>query len=210
MLQYVIIGARGFGRENYSGISITPGYNKDYVVKGFLDDKADALDGFDGYPPILSSVEDYEPQEDDRFICALGDAAARDKYIAIIQAKGGVFPPMISPWAIVSPTAQIGQGVAIAPWSNISANTVIGDFTVVQSFCNIGHDVVIGRNCSLESYTFFGGFASAGDGATLHTRATILPHIKVGDRAIVGAGSVVIKDVPAGETVFGVPARRLK
>jgi hypothetical protein len=56
--QYAIVGARGCGRETFDSIRSISGFGSTIHVKGFLDDKADALDGMRDYPPILSSVED--------------------------------------------------------------------------------------------------------------------------------------------------------
>ena len=77
MKNLLIIGARGFGREVYSLAKEAQGYHKEFVVKGFLDDKADALNGMGNYPPIIDSVEHYLPEEDDVFVCALGDVVDR-------------------------------------------------------------------------------------------------------------------------------------
>jgi sugar O-acyltransferase (sialic acid O-acetyltransferase NeuD family) len=209
MKNILIIGARGFGREHYKFSQTFPEYGKDFVVKGFLDDKADALDGFPEHAPILSSVEDYQIQTDDVFVCALGDVHAKAKYIEIIRNKGGHFMTLIHPTAIVYDTAEIGEGVVVSPYCIISANVKIEEFTTMQSFCNFGHDAHIGKFCSIESYAFLGGFAQIGDYVTLHTRTTILPRVKVGDNAIVGAGSVAIKNVNPGITVFGIPAREI-
>ena len=66
MKHLLIIGARGFGREIYrSFIHTKPYIEKEIDVKGFLDDKADALDGLKGeWPPIIGAVETYEIQRD--------------------------------------------------------------------------------------------------------------------------------------------------
>ncbi|MGV8963850.1 MAG: acetyltransferase [Candidatus Saccharimonadaceae bacterium] len=210
MKNIVIIGARGFGREYYDdGVRQKEKYGSEYIIKGYLDDKSDALSGYVGYPPIISSVEDYEIEKDDIFICALGDPLFRRNYVDIILAKGGEFISIISNESIIHANAKIGKGVMISAFCNISSDVVIGDFTIVQPFCNLGHDAQIGEYCSLESYTFMGGFSKTGDNVTLHTRSTILPHIKVGDNSIVGAGSVVIRNVKENTTVFGVPAKKL-
>jgi sugar O-acyltransferase (sialic acid O-acetyltransferase NeuD family) len=210
MKNILIIGARGYGREYHEVIKGYPQYGKKFVIKGFLDDKSTALDGFAGYAPILSSVEDYQIQKYDIFVCALGDSHAKAKYIDIIKKKGGHFISLVHPTAIVYDTAELGEGVIICPFCIISANVKIGDFTTVQPFSNFGHDSQIGKFCSIESYSFLGGFTQIGDYATLHTRSTILPHIKIGDNAIVGAGSVVIKNVKPNTTVFGVPAKKIE
>ncbi len=209
MKKLVIIGARGFGREYYNGLRLKENYGKEYMFKGFLDDKKDALDSYIDYPPILSAVEDYVIEKDDVFTCALGDSFYRKKYIDIILAKGGEFISLISDKSIIHTNAKIGKGVIISPFCAISSDVVIGDFSIVQSFCNLGHDAQIGEYCSLESYTFMGGFSKIGINVTLHTRSTILPHIKIGDNAIVGAGSVVIRNVKDNTTVFGVPAKKI-
>ena len=55
-----------------------------------------------------------------------------------------------------------------------------------------------------------GGGSCIGNHVTLHTRATILPHVKVGNSAIVGAGSIVLRNVKEGITVFGNPAKKVE
>lgn len=204
MYNLLIIGARGYGREFYNSYTQHPTPNT--VIKGFLDDDATVLDGFGSYPSILGSVEDYQIAPNDLFYCALGDNKARSKYIKIIKDKGGYFPAMIHPTAIVHPTAIIGEGVTVGQFCTISSDVNIGQFSMIFGYSNLGHDTIIGENCSLGTYTFTGGFCHIEDGATLHTRSTILPHKKVGADAIVGAGSVVIKNVKPKTSVFGNPA----
>ncbi len=105
MKNLIIIGARGFGREYCQGLRLREGYGKTFAIKGFLDDKADALEGFEGYPPILSSVEDYVPEPGDVFTCALGSPVYRRKYTEMMLAKGGVFETLINPNAIIHQSA---------------------------------------------------------------------------------------------------------
>ena len=209
MKNLIIIGARGFGREYFNDLRQRENYGKDYIIKGFLDDKSDALFNYAGYPPIITSVENYEIEKDDIFTCALGDPLFRRKYIEIILTKGGEFIKLISKGSIIHANAKIGKGVMIAHFCNISSDVIIGDYSIVQPYCNIGHDAQIGEYCSLESFSFMGGFSKIGNNVTLHTRSTILPNVKVGDNSIVGASSVVIRNVKDNTTVFGVPAKKV-
>lgn len=211
MKHLIIIGARGYAREVYCLATKTKEYsNGEYDIKGFLDDKKDALEDVAGtYPPILSTVEDYQIQPDDIFICALGDSNYRKKYSDIILNKGGEFITLINPSAEINPTTTIGKGCIVNANTMICSNVKIGDFVTIQSCDVIGHDVTIGNYVSIESFVFLGGYASVGNYSTMHTRSTIIPHKSVGENVKVGVGSVVMRKFKDNMTVFGYPAKQI-
>lgn len=212
MKHLLIIGARGFGREIYrSFINTRPYIEKEIDVKGFLDDKADALDGLKGkWPPIIGAVETYEIQPDDVFFCALGDAHWRKHYAELIKAKGGHFINIIHQTALVSSNATIGEGCCIGAFSLISTNVNIGNHVMIQSFDNFGHDSSIGNYASIESYVFLGGYASVGELSTMHTKSSVIPHKSIGKECVVGFGSVVMRNFKDGVHVFGNPAKKIE
>lgn len=210
MKHLIIIGARGFGRECFDLFNNKRGHRWEYSIKGFLDDKANALDGMEAYPPILGPVETYQIQKNDVFFCALGNPVQRKKYSDIILKKGGEFISCVSDYALVNPTAKIGHGVFVGAYAIISADVKVDDFAVIHPFCNLGHDVHVGQYGEIESYVAVGGYSVIGECVTIHPHSTILPNIHLGDMSAVGAGSVVIKDVNEKTTVFGVPAKKLE
>ena len=222
MKSLIIIGARGYGRE----VCNTVENDRDmcrfffqgeeieahsFVVKGFLDDKADAFDGLGGdWPPIVGAVETYEIQEDDVFFCAQGDSHWRKHYVEIIKKKGGQFINIIHNTAQVSPVAKIGTGCTIGPFTTISPNVTIGNHVMIQAYDDFGHDCVIGDYASIESYVFLGGYAKVGELATMHTKSSIIPHKSIGKECVVGFGSVVMRNFKDGVHVFGNPATVIK
>jgi sugar O-acyltransferase (sialic acid O-acetyltransferase NeuD family) len=210
MKNLIIIGARGYGREVHDLVKQCSGYNTEYVLKGFLDDKSDALAGFGNYPEIISSVENYEIQENDVFVCALGSVKWKKHYVELILDKGGKFINLIHPSVILNTNAIIGNGLIVFMNSNISNDCVIDDFVTIQGFVGLGHDTKLGKWSHLNAYCFTGGFVVLEEEVCLNTRATILPNVIVRKGATVGAASLVIRNVKENTTVFGVPAKKLE
>ncbi|MFO7851414.1 MAG: acetyltransferase [Bacteroidota bacterium] len=209
MKELLIIGARGFGREIYNLAKRCHGYNINWKIKGYLDDKSDALDDFPDYPPIIDSVEKYEVKPEDVFVCALGDVKQKLKYVMMIKDKGGIFLSLVHETSVIYNGTQHGEGLILFPFTHITCNVRIGNWVTILPFSVLGHDVTLGNFCHLNSYSFLGGFTSVGNLVTINTGATIVPGMNIGDEAVIGAGSVVIKNVPPKCTVFGNPARKV-
>jgi sugar O-acyltransferase (sialic acid O-acetyltransferase NeuD family) len=207
MKNLLIIGARGFGREIANIATQCQSFMLDWNIKGFLDDKVDALNNYNGYPPIIDSVEQYEVRPDDVFVCALGDVYQKHKYVEIIKNKGGRFISLIHNTSTFYQEFRHGEGLILFPYSVITCSVTIGEFITILPFTVLGHDVVVGDYCHLDSHTFLGGFVNIGSFVTIHTRATIVPRLQIGDHAVIGAGSVVIQNVQENYSVFGNPAR---
>ena len=205
----LIIGARGFGREVCQAVFSSPQFlSGDIIIKGFLDDKTDALDGYKGnWPPILSSVEDYVIQPNDVFFCALGQSSWRKHYADLIIARGGRFISIFHPAARISPVATFGDGCFVGPFSCVSPNVTVGKNVIIHAFSDLGHDSVVGDFATIESYVFLGGYSSVGELSTMHTKSSILPHKSIGRKCEVGIGSVVMRKFKDGVHVFGNPAR---
>jgi UDP-3-O-[3-hydroxymyristoyl] glucosamine N-acyltransferase len=89
-------------------------------------------------------------------------------------------------------------------------DTVVGENTKIDNLVQIAHNVVIGRNCLLAAFTGISGSTVVGDGAIFGGRAGISDHIVIGAGARIAAAAGVMKDVPAGESWGGSPARPVK
>jgi sugar O-acyltransferase (sialic acid O-acetyltransferase NeuD family) len=210
MKKLLIIGARGMGREVYNLAMQSNGFQTEFQIKGFLDDKADALNGFNSYPPIIDSVENYIVEEDDVFICALGDVLQKKKYIQLILDKGGSFLSLIHPSATVNLGAEIGNGCIILQNAFIGDHAKIGDFVLIQVSTVIGHDVQIGSFSRIDCLALCVGGTEIKEEVTIHTGAVINHGVVVEKNAQVGALSFVIRRVKENTTVYGNPATKLK
>ncbi len=152
----------------------------------------------------------------------LGDSTGNYEYIVVPDSPKGrqkivealaskvdkmTFPSVIDDGVILSKSAKIGKGSVIMGSSLISSNSKIGDFVKMNFFARVHPDVEVGHYCTVAPGATVLGRVKLGEGVYIGANATVLPGIKIGDRAIVGAGAVVTKDVEAGKTIKGVPAK---
>jgi UDP-3-O-[3-hydroxymyristoyl] glucosamine N-acyltransferase len=89
-------------------------------------------------------------------------------------------------------------------------DTVLGENTKIDNQVQIGHNTRVGRNCVMAAHTGISGSVTIGDGAQFGGRAGVADHLTIGDRARIGAGGGVMRDVPAGETWGGFPAKPIR
>jgi sugar O-acyltransferase (sialic acid O-acetyltransferase NeuD family) len=162
-----------------------------------------------GYPSVLNTVTDYEPEENDVFFCAIGNLYHRRKTVEIILSKGGVFINLIHPTAIISPSVKLGIGVGIKAYCVLASDVTVEDFTFLQSSVIMGHDVHVGRFCQVNSFAFFAGYVRVHDMVSVNAGVRIIQNVVVEEEAVVGIGSVVLNRVRKNSTVFGNPAKRI-
>ena len=113
----------------------------------------------------------------------------REKYFNLLQTKVGAW---------ISPKCTIGARFHMMHMSGIN----IGSGCVIGDDCTLYQGVTLGKDKGL--------FPTIGNGVTIYSNACVLGGITVGDGAVIGAGSIVTKDVPAGAIVVGAPAKVLK
>lgn len=208
MRNLIIIGAGGMGRTLYSNALESVGYGENFMVKGFIDDNLEALDGFPNYPPIVGTIRNYQPQEHDMFVSSIGGAARRPCMEEIIS-RGGEFMELIHQTARILTNAKLGKGNFIGAYTVIGNDAVIGDYNMIQSYSVIGHDVRMGSWNRIDTHVTCVGGTVIEDDVNIHTSAVISHKVVVETGAYVGALSFVIRRVKAGTTVMGNPAKRL-
>ena len=204
----IIVGAGGFGREVYVWAKESFSNNQ-YRIKGFIDDNNNALDDYNLDIGIIGSIRDYIPDEQDRFLIAVGNVNTKKSIITKLKEKDIKYINLIHPSAIIFDTAKIGKGVIICPLCIISDHVKIDDFVIINSYSTCGHDARIGKYCTLSSFVAVNGFGVLEDEVFLGTHSTVIPHKRVGYKSQVSANSVVMRDVPANKMVFGVPGKAI-
>jgi UDP-3-O-[3-hydroxymyristoyl] glucosamine N-acyltransferase len=93
-------------------------------------------------------------------------------------------------------------GKAVFPWDF----TIIGDYTVLGSYVDVGHCGVIGKRVLIANGTVLSGSCNIGDDVWIGPKSLVNNWVHIGNNARVSLGSVVLRDVPSGQTVSGNPA----
>jgi sugar O-acyltransferase (sialic acid O-acetyltransferase NeuD family) len=208
MYDIIIVGAGGFGREVYHWAKDS--FSKyQYKIKGFLDDDLRVLDNYSMDIRVISNIDSYVIEEQDRFLIAIGNVDMKKNIITKLKVKNAQFLTLIHPTAIVVNTAKIGEGIIICPFVTISDNVQLGNFAMLNIYSSCGHDAKVGNYCILSPYATLNGFVILEDEVFLGTHTTVIPYKKVGYKSKISANSVVMRDVPAHKMVFGVPGKSI-
>jgi sugar O-acyltransferase (sialic acid O-acetyltransferase NeuD family) len=204
-----IVGAGGFGREVFSWVKDCCEWNTKWDFGGFLDDDSNALNGLPSYPSVASSISDYEPKGNHRLLGGIADPKSKLRIYPELINRGAVFESMIHPSATIGRDVSLGVGAVICPYSVITCNVNIGDHVSMNLHASIGHDAIVGDYCHMNSHSEITGNCLIRRGVIFGSHAFILPGRSVGEFAKVGAGSVAIRSIPKGTSVFGNPARSI-
>lgn len=202
----VIIGAGGLGRIIHDSLSRHPVVMAQYALAGFLDTRADLQLPESIAVPILGNPLQYQIGRKQAFIPAVGNPALKESLVTPIAAQGAEFASFYNR-EFVGARTEIGHGTFLAAGSMVSVDCRVGEYVFIDSHTIIGHDVEIGDYCMIGAQCFLAGGARLGKGVTVHPHASIGKDVEVGEGATIGLGAVVVKDVAAGATVFGNPAR---
>jgi UDP-3-O-[3-hydroxymyristoyl] glucosamine N-acyltransferase len=90
------------------------------------------------------------------------------------------------------------------------SDTLIKEGTKLDNLIHVAHNDTIGKNCFVAAGAVFSGSVSIGDGCFIGVSASFKDRVRVGNDVVVGMGAVVIRDIPDGDIVAGVPAKSLK
>jgi UDP-perosamine 4-acetyltransferase len=140
----------------------------------------------------------------------VGDAKPRIRLYNKAKRRGLSLVSVVYSQAMISPSAEIGEGVTIMPGAIVNAEAKVGANVIINTSAVIEHDCVIDRHVHIATGARLAGAVSVAEGAFVGAGATVKQGVTIGEHAIVGAGAVVIEDVPGNVTVVGVPAHVLR
>ena len=209
-MKSIIIGAGTYG-EVYLSYLVDAGID----VVGFLDDNESLVGKEIRGIPVFGGVSALETLKDTHSIeavyCPLGNNLLRVKFLEYAKELGYQTPNYIHPSVHISSNVKIGNGVYILLGTNIMPHTVIKDYVMISMGTNIAHHSLLEEGTFISTGVNFGASIKAHKYTYIGISATIMTGVhELGENCMIGAGAVVIKDVPENAIMAGVPAKILR
>jgi sugar O-acyltransferase (sialic acid O-acetyltransferase NeuD family) len=213
MKEIAIIGAGGFGREVQWLLERLNSQSREWDIVGYFDDKKPCganplINGL----PILGSIDDLAIWNGPLCItCAIGSSSIRADVINRIRGNKNLsFPTLIDPSVVRSERISFGDGCIVCASNVLTVDICIGDFVTINLDGTVGHDAILDSYVTLYPSVNVSGHVHLHKRVEIGTGSQILQGRTIENDTVIGAGAVVITDIPANCTAVGVPARVVK
>lgn len=208
----VIIGASGFAKEILWLLEENNKIVDEWSILGFIDQsyttKTEPTLGYN----IVGDDEWLANYEGEIYVvCGVGSGSLRRKIVHQFKDKENIiFPNIISRGAILSDSVKMGKGCIICTNSILTVDICLGSFVTINLACTIGHDAVLEDYITLYPSVNVSGNVHIKSETEIGTGTQIIQGIEVGENTIIGAGAVVVRDLPSNCTAVGNPAKVIK
>ena len=122
----------------------------------------------------------------------------RDEVYRRFLAKGFHFATVVHPSAVISSSANLGEGAQVMAGCVIQTGARIGANSIINTRASVDHDCRIGETVHIAPGATLSGSVTVGDGVHIGTGAVIIQGISIGRHCLVAAGAVVYRDLPDG------------
>ncbi len=211
MKDLVIFGTGGFAREVHQIVEDFDQDKSAWSFIGFLDGNPEShnkeIHGF----PVLGGAEWLAGRHGVAVVVAIGGPAGKRKLVEQIRAVDETsFATLVHPLAWVGNRVSLGEGVVICAGTLITTDIRIGNHVILNLDCTVGHDSCIEDYVTVAPSVNISGCVKVGEGCDLGTNSTVIQGITIGHWSVVGAGAVVVRNIPSNTTAVGIPAKPIK
>lgn len=196
----VVLGAGGHAK-----VVISTLHAAGYAVAAVFDDDVTKHGSRIMGVKIVGSIMGGDSLGYQRGVIAVGENATRKSISE--RVKSLEWLSVVHPKAYVDPSVRLSEGTVVFAGAVLQADTVVGRHAIINTGATVDHDCVLEDFVHLAPGGHLAGEVKVGEGAFLGLASGVIPGICVSAWSTVGAGGMVVDDVPAGATIMGVPAR---
>lgn len=209
MTEVVIIGAGGHGRDIRALLrSLKENeYSDRTSFLGFLDDnpEMDRIGPISDYTKLMSEYGKYL-----RYVVGINDPMVRRKIVSYMDSIHARPISIIHETAVIGPSCYVGQGSVLGPYSVLTVGVNIGRHVHLNTGASVNQGSVLGDYCTLSPGVRVCGDVHVGHTTYLGANSTVINMKNVGNNVTLGAGAVVVKDIPSDVVAVGLPAKPIK
>jgi sugar O-acyltransferase (sialic acid O-acetyltransferase NeuD family) len=164
---------------------------------------------FYGIPIIggREQVENIKKQGVNSAFVSIGNNQARLREGNYLRSQGFNLIDVIHPRSIIAQDVKIGSGTIICAGAVVVTGSQIGQEVIINTSASVDHECIVEDGVHIGPGVHIGGRSKIKKGAWIGIGATVCDRITIGEFSIIGAGSVVVRDIPPGVVAYGVPAK---
>lgn len=205
---YVILGAGGHSKVVIDTIRCMEMINMESLSEiRLLDDNLDVETKINGCRVVGKLCNCYKFLEGNKFIIGVGNNSVRR---LIAETYLLPYAVAVHPDAILGSGVSIGNGSVIMAGVVINAETSIGEHCIINTGSTLDHENTIDDFVHISPGVHTGGNVRVGKESWIGIGSCVKNGVTLGEQCVVGAGSVVLKNIPSGYVAVGCPARPMK
>ncbi|HAT4328042.1 acetyltransferase [Clostridium perfringens] len=210
MKDLVIVGAGGFGREVAWLVEQINEVSKEWNLIGFIDENKEMHETLINGYKVLGGI-DWLKDKDIYYVCAIGNSKIRKDIVERINKFKLKAATIIHPSVLINKKyVEVGEGCIICASSILTVNIKLGKHVILNLDCTVGHDAILKDFVTVYPSVNISGNCIIDKCVELGTGTQIIQGKIIGENTIIGAGSVVIKNIEKNRTAVGIPAKTIK
>ena len=154
-------------------------------------------------------IKKYHPQKI-KLVNGIGSVQRPENRQAVYERfknSGYQFFSVVHPQAVIASDVQRAEGIQIMAGCVVNPGTVIEDNVIINTSSSVDHDCHIGAHTHIAPGVTISGGVKIGRSCHIGCGAIIIQGVEIGAGVLLGAGALVLKNVPSGNTVFGIPGK---